>query len=616
MAGGLINIVSYGFNDLYITGSPQITFFKIVYRRHTNFSKESIVVPVGSMNFNDELTINMPKVSDLAGEVYLQLEIPKISLLKTETATDLTDEEVTLLTTALQLPLSDEEKEIVDDYNTVLNFLAVNTSAYRLAISTYKIHNDSSRDFVDKILGVLNFTDSLNVDFQGALDRASSYEKNNGNNKLDYILDYRNSDINDMLNNTIVLPDAYASYTKLQILGLIENAMNTSIKVKKYYFEKVKQKHDLEKDANSLYAKFAWVKRLGHAMIDRIDINIGGERIDRHYGDWINLWYELTTPIEQDELYDSMIGNVQELTTYDRNSKPSYILTIPLSFWFCKKMGLAFPLIALQYSPISFTIKLKKIDECAYIEELPKYDLNGDEIDIFALTLSDIWENMGFTINCSLLIEYIYLDSLERKRFAQSAHEYLIETVQQMTIDEVTNQNTTVQLDFNGPCKEILWVATKSSYVSDDSTKIKYPFNYGLDKNAKGNPFVKSKLMFNGYARFDLLSSGYFSLLQPNSHHSRSPSDGVNVYSFGLYPEEHQPSCACNFSRIGNPIFTVVLDDNMFKYYASDIDPLILPGSSDDIEYETTVKIRIYAVRYNILRVIGGMGGFGYSYLV
>jgi len=612
MAGGLINIVSYGFNDLYITGSPQITFFKIVYRRHTNFSKESIVVPMGSMNFNDELTINVPKVADLFANAYLQLEIPKMSLLKTDTATDLTEDELALLTTALQLPISDEEKDIINDYTTIINFLAVNTSGYRLAISTQNIKNQTTESFVTGILGVLQFTDSLNVDYQGALDRASSYEKNK-NGKSDYFLDYRNSDINDILNSKI---GTEYNVSIPYVVKLVKDAMNTSIKVKNYYFQKVKLKHDLEKDANSLYAKFAWIDKLGHAIIDRIDVNIGGERIDRHYGDWINLWYELTSPIEQDELYNSFIGNVPELTTFDRNSKPSYTLIIPLSFWFCKKMGLAFPLIALQYSPISFTVKLKKFDECAYLEQLPTHDLNGDAIDISALSLSDIWENMGFEINCSLLIEYIYLDSLERKRFAQSAHEYLIETVQQMTIDEISHPSTTVQLDFNGPCKELIWVATKSSYLNDDSTKIKYPFNYGLDKNSKGNPFVKSKLMFNGYTRFDLFTSGYFSLLQPNLHHTRSPSDGVNVYSFGLYPEEHQPSCACNFSRIGNPIFTVVLDDNIFKYYASDIDPNIIVGSDDDIEYETTVMIKIYAVRYNILRIIGGMGGFGYSYLV
>ena len=615
MAGGLINIVSYGFNDLYITGSPQITFFKIVYRRHTNFSKESIVVPVGTMNFDDELTVNIPKVADLFSNAYLQFEMPQMRFLKTETATDLTQDELTLLSTPLALPISDEENDIINDYQTILNFLAINTSGYRLAIATQNIKNQLTQTFVQGILSVLIYTNSLNGDYQGALNRANIFEKNRGNTNLDYILDYRNSDINDILNNKIVLPNNY-SYHVSDVVQLIQNAMDTSIKVKNYYFQKVKKKYDLQQDANSPYAKFAWINRLGHAMIDRIDVNIGGERIDRHYGDWINLWYELTSPIEQDELYNKLIGNIPELTTFDRNAKPSYTIIVPLSFWFCKKMGLAFPLIALQYSPISFTIKLKKIDECAYLEKLPTQDLNGDPVDISALTIADIWDNAGMGINCSLLIEYIYLDSLERKRFAQSAHEYLIETVHQMVIDEISNPNTTIQLDFNGPCKELIWVATKSVYDSSETTNMKFPFNYGSTINNTGNPFVNSKLMFNGYTRFDLFDRGYFSLLQPHAHHSRSPSDGVNLYSFSIYPEEHQPSCACNLSRIGNPIFMVTLDNSMFTYMSSDIDPTITAGSSDDIQYETNVKMKIYAVRYNILRIIGGMGGFGYSYLV
>ena len=616
MAGGLINIVSYGLNDLYLTGSPQITFFKVVYRRHTNFSKESISIEIGEINFDEEINIPFPKIGDLFGNTYLQLEIPKIHLLKTETAVDLTNDEIKVLTMPLKLPLSDEQIAIVDDYPTILDFLSINTAGYRVSVDNKNVKNQSVSIYVDSILNVLQFDGSIDSDYKNALDRAREYENSIGNNKLDLILDYHSSDIREILNSRIVEKDAYDLYTIENVINMVQIAINISVKVKNYYFTKIKEKHKLEIEYSSKYAKFAWVERLGHTIIDRIDVNIGGDRIDRHYGEWLNIWYELTGYREQEFDYNKMIGNIKELTTYDRKQKPKYILTIPLSFWFCKRAGLAFPIIALQYNTISLTIKLKKIESCAYIEKLPIEDNDGNELDINALSLSDIWDNMGFTIHGRLLVDYVYLDTLERKRFAQSAHEYLIETIQRMSIEDVADYKQTINIDFNGPCKELIWFVQKTRLVQGSSTDKKYPFIYSLNVQGKGNPVIDTTLLLNGYVRFELFHQNYFNYVQPYNHHTRIPGDGINLYSFALFPEEHQPSAACNFSRISNPVFILTLDKAVFRYKLSDIDPLIIKKSNNDIDLITNVNIVIYTMRYDILRIIGGMGGFAYKYAV
>lgn len=634
--GGLINITNYGFNDLYLTGSPQITYFKTVYRRHTNFSRESIEIPLGQMDFGEETTVNIPKVADLFNHAFLQLEIPEIWLKKYETADGLTPEELRILMSELQIPMSQDELNIVDDYQTILDFLVINSSGYRTAVSSQYVRNQSQIDYIDSIIGSMNYAHQEDDNYKNALDSAGTFETGQGTKDL-YIFDCTMSDINfilrklkDKLINDIE-NNIENSYTIDKILNIVNNAMNTSILVKKYYFEKVQKKYKLQVDAKSSYAKFAWVEKLGHAIIDHVDINIGGERIDRHFGDWMNIWYELTSYPEQDEMYDQMIGNVKIMTSFDRNTKPKYLLTIPLNFWFCRKAGLAFPLIALQYSPVSITVKLNSINQCAYLEELLLVDNDGDDLNLTAFTLSDIWDNMGLKINASLLIEFIYLDNLERKRFAQSAHEYLIETVDQMTVENISDPEQAVNLEFFGPSKEIIWHVKKEAYMSEEYTYRKYPFSYSTDIRQSNSanevafnerkfisPFTDAHLLLNGKERFfnsKFFDKLYYSIIQPMDHHKRIPSDnGINMYSFSLHPEEHQPSSSCNFTLISNSTLYLGIEPDMFKYLLSDVKPTVEVGSNDDELLTTKLTLTVYSVRYNVIRFIGGMGAFAYSY--
>jgi hypothetical protein len=116
-----------------------------------------------------------------------------------------------------------------------------------------------------------------------------------------------------------------------------------------------------------------------------------------------------------------------------------------------------------------------------------------------------------------------------------------------------------------------------------------------LDMHCWGeNPVVTAKLQLNGQDRFSEREGTYFDLVQPYQHHTRNPDTGINVYSFALRPEEHQPSGSCNFSRIDNATLQLVL-------------------SNATVEGTKTAKVRVYAVNYNVLRVMSGMGGLAYS---
>ena len=491
MGGGLMQLVAYGAQDIYLTGNPQITFFKVVYRRHTNFSMEAIEQTFsGSPDFGRKVYCTISRNGDLIHRVYLQVTLPAVS--------------------------------------------------------------------------------------------AAS----NGDS-------------------------------------------------------------------------FRWVNYVGHALIKHVEIEIGGQRIDKHYGDWLHIWNELSQTAGKKDGYDNMVGNVDRL--YRPVGKaggtgpetPKTTLFIPLQFWFCRNPGLALPLIALQYHEVKINLEFRALS-----------DLCGVGTTVPSVTLE----------SASLYVDYIYLDTDERRRFAQVSHEYLIEQLQHTGDESVSQGNVKVKLNFNHPVKELVWVVqlddcvgaeaarttagalvpgrqwfnythkvdptpytqvdsnsmvdlqdgvidTAPGDADDDPATLTFGLNNGntddsvnvggtggtpaanrevglLAKHNKVydvgvNPVIKAKLTLNGHDRFTEREGRYFNLVQPYQHHERIPCPGINVYSFGLKPEEHQPSGTCNMSRIDNATLNLTLNT------------VITSGNS--------AKVRVYATNYNVLRIMSGMGGLAYS---
>ena len=295
-----------------------------------------------------------------------------------------------------------------------------------------------------------------------------------------------------------------------------------------------------------------WVNNIGYSMIKSVELQVGGTKIDKHYNTWLNVWHELSTGTSHKDGYDAIIGV---------NNVESQQLFVPLQFFCCRNDGLALPLIALQYHDVRVEFEFASQSELA---ETP----GGHELT-----------------DASLLVDYIYLDSEERKRFAQASHEYLIEQLQYTGAEAVSGSTGKYRLNFNHPCKELVWVVTdtdadagtgKSNKWSDDSDV---------------NPVKSALLQLNGHDRFSEQSGKYFNHVQTLAH-SYAPTEGVNVYSFALNPEEHQPSGTCNFSRIDNAQLNLSFTPNAV-------------GNGG--------KVHIFATSYNVLRVMSGMGGLAYS---
>jgi hypothetical protein len=588
MPGGLMQLVAYGAQDVYLTGNPVITLFKVVYRRHTNFSVENIELSLETAKPGGHPNVQILRNGDLATRAYLRITLPDLS------------------------------------------------------------------------------PSNCDCGFEGQV---------------------------------------------------------------------------------------AWVRRLGHAIIKSVEIQIGGGQIDKHYGTWLDIWYELTHTSHQERGYRAMIGDVDQLTKLQPCVPGGYTLMIPLQFWFNRNYGLALPLIALQYHDVRLSFEFEELSRLiVYTKGCGRY--TEPKFTCFSYC------------SAGVLIDYVYLDSEERRRFAQVGHEYLIEQVQyleqnlccQGTGCSPTNQS--FQLSFNHPVKELIWVHkhgafhsgcnyflaysnrdewiggwenavqeaanslaqsmvsvspcspwtcgdacvapisfnpasdpmsthlignTTWKFISVNTTNIVpqdiqkvwiltnpitlgninladglidvtveldfqdqafpltsclpvvhvsvtenslslvnlsiplngfcscnidrrleenkcndvaviIPHNYGVVLDGSGNIVHSGNLQLNGHDRFQVREGHYFNYVQPHQHHTRTPADGVNVYSFALHPEQHQPSGTANMSRI---------DTTKLIYKTQD------PFRADQrvyapFNYAQDTTLIVFGVNYNVLRIMSG----------
>jgi hypothetical protein len=468
--------------------------------------------------------------------------------------------------------------------------------------------------------------------------------------------------------------------------------------------------------------RFRWLNYVGHRLIKQVEIEIGGSRIDRQYGDWMQIWTQLTQPLGTQVSFDDMVGNSADLvllkdgsgvaldatcaaseatnSCLSRAGTPLKTLYIPLQFWYCRNPGLAIPLIALQYHEVRINVEFEQNYNCCYADLLTSSDWNtlpSNSLPANALGNGVSQISQLQLVAASIYIDYVYLDTEERRRFAQQSHEYLIDQLQFTGDETVTASSNKIQMNFNHPTKELVWVVQRDSFVDCNSPPTPWiaealgqqPFNYSDDWTTEGivtavlgrgalattggdipsynpqpgagagagtgaaygapvinglgsasgsglstgseiygngngsggddnffegttnyllakvilasnvkcegkNPVEVAKIQLNGQDRFDEREGRYFDKVQPWQHHTRTPSTGINVYSFALKPEEHQPSGTCNFSRIDKATLNLTLSVNT-------------------VRDQRTAKVRIYAVNYNVLRVMSGMGGLAYS---
>jgi len=332
-----------------------------------------------------------------------------------------------------------------------------------------------------------------------------------------------------------------------------------------------------------------WVNAIGHRIIENISIEIGGQFIDRHTGEWLELNSELTMKEGQKQAYYKMVK--KEEFYYIRDVDQQVVVYIPFQFWFCRETGLALPLVALQYHDVKVNISLRKLNECinyhdrkvdgTYRATLPEYVPRPD-LGRISIT------------NARLLCDYVYLDVCERKWYAQHSHKYLIEQIQYNGSEGVITSSDYKQfLDFNHACKELIWYLERTDKTHPNDW-LNFSRIDNTDKYSWGSPsnadIMKSmKLYLNGIERVEERSADYFRLVNSFSYHTRNPNNYIYSYSFALHPEKINPSGALNFSQI-DEVFLHLKNHSNFNY-----------------------TLHTYAKNYNMLVITQGMGGLVFN---
>ncbi len=641
MTGGLIQIVNFGNQDIMLNGNPEITFFTTIYRRYTNFGKNYVLTSFDNeVGFNKTSTQVILKNGDLLSKIILKIKIPNFNLINF----------INLIKNELKiLDQSNNYLKLVDYVGYVVNFINkiryyTNTffsetypKTYITYIQDYNelIQNNFDSDEFNQYFIILDFIFSNNSTI------------NIFNNNIDYLKNASMYTISD--SNLIFLYINY-TYNELSFDGF-KFTVYQNLKTLDYISKQIYSILINNLTTNNII-KGAWVEKIAIYLFESIEIYIGSNLITKLTDNYINIYGELS--YQNKDVYNELIGNIIEITEPTVTNNSNIILYLPLPLWFSQSYGLAFPLIALQYNDLQLKIKTKKLTDVFFLAiEGDKIQKNTQVIEKFIEEQDNIFTNK---LEINTILEFIFLDAIERKKFAQTGHEYLITQQQYEMYKNILDNSSSYEINFFHCCKDLYWFLSKNYNINNlinkkyfdryylissvnysinsinyinylnlvynpsyyfnivnyviDTNKINAEFekniidinifNDDLNKlfsfqNLLYNPIENSTLNLNG-SNLASYSYRYFNYVQPYSYYNSDVSLGINIYSFSLNPTEVQPSGSCNFSRIPKVSLELNLINN-FKDFNND-----------------NYNLHVIGTNYNILRIIGGIEGLAYTY--
>jgi Major capsid protein N-terminus/Large eukaryotic DNA virus major capsid protein len=337
--------------------------------------------------------------------------------------------------------------------------------------------------------------------------------------------------------------------------------------------------------------ELSYVNDIGISLFKTIDLDIGGQKLERHTSEYIDCWLNLTTPESKRRALNRMIGHRETVKPFKGGAKNK--LFLPLQFFFNRHAGLALPLVAMLYHDVKIHVETRSFFECITIMEKGSSNILPNDVmkDSILRGASDSTRNLGLEVYANM----VFLDTMERRYFASNPHEYLIEQVQYLGYEDLDNikdpSSKRVPIPFVNPVKELIWVFTKR----DDQTYGPHEF-VDIIKDAK--------IVMNGNERFSVRTSEFFRILQPWEHHTAVPEKPIYIYSFAILPEDFQPSGTCNFSKLESAYLQISLDWEVLEGTS-------MAAENNNIAIQKT-RMHVFAISYNMLRIIDGLAALTY----
>jgi len=393
MTGGLIQLVSFGKQDGYLTFNPQITYFKKIYRRHTIFSIELIEnIPDQQPEYDNRISFKLNNISDLISKCYVEIELPSLSFTENAKITALKQNELQNITKDIT-----KWKTL---YENLKKYCMIEIELYQLLISLL--------DSININLTIIKQnTIKFNTKYKKSKDELINLIFNNIYNDINlsgYIL---------KLDTSIVADDDINYNETLHIKRFklkedINRYYTNMVNYLKYYHSNYNFNQNKYNQLVNTNVNFAWIENLAHYFFTDFEVEIGGQVIEKYSADQSFIYQTHHIKEEQKKIYNSMIGNKENLISFNNHKKNSTTLLLPLNFWFCKDIGSSLPAVALSNSSISINLKLNKLKNLIYFRDYEKEYYNLLKITIpFNKTIHQklIWNEYKYD-NYSKLYTY------------------------------------------------------------------------------------------------------------------------------------------------------------------------------------------------------------------
>ena len=458
MTGSLLQIVSSGIKDVFLTIDPQITFFKIVYMRHTPFSIDMIEETFNYVpNFGEEGFCELTKNGDLISNIFLKIVLPDVQISNQIDSEFLTDNSEILFNFNNN---SLNANQHIINFNTIIDEFKLFVSSSMVYWNQIKTSINNLSSNYNTINNLINVALNSQNDIQNNYDMYNTFVNVHINNNYQIFFNF--DILNYIKNNfTSYNTSIYNSKLTLEYKDQINSYLSNYILYQKIYLKYIIDTRDkvinIQNNETSSIYNFAWVNKIGFALINYITIEIGGQVIDKVNSTILNNNYELLTTIEKRSLLDKMIGNIDVLTSYNSVLTPTYTLLIPLPFWFCKYKSQALACVGLKYNDIIIKVKLNELYNCCYFEP------NNPNVYTTNLNINELIQLQDI----SLLVEYIHLGEDERKKFGSFTNESLIEQHRLIEFTNIVDQTVFLPLDFVNPVRELIWTVQKTSNINN-----------------------------------------------------------------------------------------------------------------------------------------------------
>lgn len=633
MGGGLMQLVAYGAQDVYLTGNAQITYFKVVYRRHTNFSMECIEHPIDSARFGGRHTVQVLRNGDLATRMYLRVVLPKITGANvTYAADDFSNTRVAwvrrvghALVKNIQLTIGGSEIDKV--WGTWLDLWYELTHTTEQERGYRAMIGDVDDLVVPKGAQTSSATEVVLPEYTLYIPLQFWFNRNTGLALPLIALQYHEVRLNIELEDItkLICQSGAAAVTGLSSLalgscGLMVDYIYLDSEERRrfaqvgheYLIEQVQflgeetlvasssstsvsQKHKLE--FNHPTKEIVWAAKLG-AWVAGNDFltytgsdSLWGSAVDYAAENIADGMFCLTTtaPSNTDWKACTLSASVATVSSRYVTATATGVSGLTITVLVNNNSGFSVGTTAASHG--LYVNQRVFANNSTYLAE--KIESVLVTLDVAAGSAADgaaIFYGArnvnGSTATAAVIGATPVL--LQSNKVKVVSHNLTLTEVSVPVSDFTDNR--------------AYKIATGLAHVASRDFTVYQHSNYGLRLDGAGNLVSDAQLKLNGHDRFSVQDGPYFNYVQPAQHHTRTPADGVNVYSFGLNPEQHQPSGTANLSRIDTTLLAVTYADNLRG-----------TGTPKMTSLFSNTLVYIFAFSYNVLRIMSGMGGLAYA---